>query len=74
VVLAATACDTLVPSCHQGPSIRSSCPSVGLRLGRSQYLVDCGEGTQRQIMRSFIRTGKLKAIFITHMHGDHIFG
>jgi ribonuclease Z len=38
------------------------------------YLVDCGEGTQRQFLRYHIRTARLDAIFITHLHGDHIFG
>lgn len=38
------------------------------------YLFDCGEGTQRQIMQSRLHTGKLDAVFITHLHGDHYYG
>ncbi|WP_345972892.1 MBL fold metallo-hydrolase [Sulfurimonas diazotrophicus] len=38
------------------------------------YLFDCGEGTQHQLLRTRPSVGKLAAIFITHMHGDHIFG
>ena len=35
---------------------------------------DVGEGTQHQILHHSIKLGKIDHIFITHMHGDHIFG
>jgi ribonuclease Z len=38
------------------------------------YLIDCGEGTQHQIMRTHLSLNKLKEIFITHLHGDHCYG
>ncbi|MFT8872416.1 MAG: ribonuclease Z [Sporolactobacillus sp.] len=38
------------------------------------WLFDCGEGTQRQILYTPVRLPKLSAIFITHLHGDHIYG
>ena len=39
------------------------------------WLIDCGEGTQHQILRaSHIRLSQLTRIFLTHLHGDHLFG
>jgi len=38
------------------------------------YLVDCGEGTQHQLMQTRYSVMQLRAIFITHIHGDHTFG
>jgi len=42
-------------------------------LGRF-FLIDCGEGTQIQIRRLKIGFGKIKHIFISHLHGDHYYG
>lgn len=41
---------------------------------RHWYLVDCGEGTQHQVLRSRYSLHQLRAIFITHVHGDHTLG
>ena len=42
-------------------------------LGRF-FLIDCGEGTQIQLRRNKIGFGRIKHIFISHLHGDHYFG
>ncbi len=41
---------------------------------RDWYLVDCGEGTQHQLLRSHYSLARLRAIFISHVHGDHCYG
>ena len=58
------------------PSLTRNVSSLALKLSQSSevWLFDCGEGTQHQIMKSNIRSSQIKKIFITHMHGDHIYG
>lgn len=43
-------------------------------LDGNNYLVDCGEGTQIQMINYKIRRSKISHIFISHLHGDHYFG
>ena len=38
------------------------------------FLLDCGEGTQQQMRKAHVGFLKVEAIFITHIHGDHLFG
>jgi ribonuclease Z len=55
------------------PTARRGLPAFLLRAGSHRLLIDCGEGTQHQLMRS-IGLPELDAVFITHFHLDHWFG
>jgi ribonuclease Z len=58
------------------PTRSRNVSSVALRLPQRAefWLFDCGEGTQHQLLRSEVKISQISRIFITHMHGDHIFG
>ena len=56
------------------PSRDRAMSSVALKNGSSVILFDCAEGTQRQLMLSPVSFMKVDAIFVTHMHGDHMLG
>ena len=55
------------------PTARRGLPALLVRRGGERLLFDCGEGTQRQLVRS-IGLVELDAIFITHFHADHVLG
>src|SRR5690349_1346791 len=55
------------------PSARRGLPATLLRRGADRVLFDCGEGTQRQLVRS-VGLSDLTDVFITHMHTDHWLG
>ncbi|NJO71586.1 MAG: ribonuclease Z [Oscillatoriales cyanobacterium RM1_1_9] len=58
------------------PTRSRNVSSIALRLPQRAelWLFDCGEGTQHQFLRSDLKVSQLTRIFVTHMHGDHIFG
>ncbi|HEY9906709.1 MAG TPA: ribonuclease Z [Thermosynechococcaceae cyanobacterium] len=58
------------------PTRSRNVSSVALRLPQRAefWLFDCGESTQHQILRSDVKLSQISRIFVTHMHGDHIFG
>src|ERR1700730_17182643 len=55
------------------PSARRGLPSILVRRGGDRLLFDCGEGTQRQLIRS-VGLIDLDSVFITHFHADHWLG
>ena len=55
------------------PTARRGLPSTLVRRGGDRLLFDCGEGTQRQLLRS-IGLLDLEEIFLTHFHADHFLG
>lgn len=57
-----------VPTPHRNLS------GVALQRKGEIFLFDCGEGTQMQFRRAGLRPGKLRYVFISHFHGDHLFG
>ncbi|KAG0588235.1 hypothetical protein KC19_2G227700 [Ceratodon purpureus] len=56
------------------PTLSRNTSCIALRLDGTIYMFDCGEGVQRQLHRTQFRHRAIDNIFITHMHGDHIFG
>jgi len=59
------------------PSLIRNVSSLAVRFLQekgTQWLFDCGEATQHQLMRSAISPSRIDRVFITHLHGDHIYG
>ena len=56
------------------PAIGRSLPAIALQIDDIFNLLDCGEGTQKQIMKSQLSFMKIDNVFITHFHGDHFLG
>src|SRR5436305_6583159 len=55
------------------PTVRRGLPALLVRRGGDRILFDCGEGTQRQLVRSVGLTD-LDEVFLTHFHADHWLG
>ena len=58
------------------PTKQRNVSGVALResKGKGWYLIDCGEGSQHQVLHTKLSFHSLNAIFITHVHGDHCYG
>jgi len=55
------------------PTARRGLPATLIRRGGERLLIDCGEGTQRQLIRS-VGLVDLDDVFVTHFHADHVLG
>ncbi|MFH1037439.1 MAG: ribonuclease Z [PVC group bacterium] len=56
------------------PTTRRMLPSTVLLREGEMFMFDCGEGTQLQLGRSHLGWARLRAICVTHLHGDHVIG
>ena len=56
------------------PTNSRGLPAIAIRRKGELFLLDCGEGTQRQMLTARIGFCRRTKIFISHMHGDHLFG
>jgi ribonuclease Z len=56
------------------PTAQRGTSALLIRRGGERLLIDCGEGTQRQLLRSNVGLVDLREVFITHYHADHYLG
>lgn len=61
-------CGSAKPSVVHNPS----CTVVNFR--DNLFMIDCGEGVQKEVQRQRLKLPRLNNIFLTHLHGDHVFG
>ena len=61
--------------CHSAtPRVNAHPTAQYLEINSRHFLIDCGEGTQRQMRLNKVGFSKVNTIFISHLHGDHFFG
>ncbi len=65
---------TILGSGSAAPSVHRHHTAHALNVHEQFFLIDCGEGTQERMRRYGISPMKLNAVFISHLHGDHVFG
>jgi len=65
---------TILGSSSATPIFNRNPTAQVLNINERLYLVDCGEGTQQQMLRYDIKASRIDYIFISHLHGDHYLG
>ena len=65
---------TVLGSSSAIPTLTRNLSAHLLNVNERLFLIDCAEGTQMQIRRYHIHFQRIKAIFISHLHGDHYYG
>ena len=65
---------TILGSSSATPIYNRNPTSQALNVNERLYLIDCGEGTQQQMLRFDIKPSRIDHIFISHLHGDHYLG
>ena len=65
---------TMLGTASAMPVVNRSQSAQALQVHGRLFLVDAGEGVQTQMMRFHVPMAKLEAVFISHIHGDHVFG
>ena len=65
---------TILGSGSAKPSLTKHHSAQVVNLYEQYYLIDCGEGTQNRLLRAGVSPLKINTIFISHLHGDHVFG
>ena len=61
-------CNSAIPTIKKNPTAQL------LNADERFFLIDCGEGTQIQLLKNKIKVKRIDHIFISHLHGDHYFG
>jgi len=65
---------TVLGSASAKPTAERHPSAQVVNIHEQHYLVDAGEGVQQQLVRCGINPLKIRAVFISHLHGDHVFG
>ena len=65
---------TLLGTAGSAPTKSRSLPGIYLSYEGDAFLFDCGEGTQIQLLKYGLNSHKIRAIFLSHIHGDHVIG